>query len=1313
MPIIKVDISKNVVFEEAENFSKNNPKFNEEFCENFINISKKLKIEDESGEIVKKFLVRSLLMMNYKDFVPVDFSLILNFLNEIRELKEVGNFALLKNIEAFIKHVVKNYLLEDKKDEVDFFNFIIILDQIGFSELDADLKEYTESFLKSDEYKKLLIQKKVNFLLHCKNLKICNQIDFKEYVKEIVQYVNANSEYLSFSGNVANAAIDLISYCDLVLDVKIEDVEFVLKALELKRGNIKISDSSSFHKKVFDGLKNRFNSDKSEEDWIHVADMDRKNNSFFVHGFSVENEYLISYKGTALRRCDIAVLDAKGNLVMIIEVDGPSHFGLLKVKNGKTVARDNLYKKLSKQVFFVDFDVDFDKCVDSIFKEIKSIVNDEIDNSASLNHKPELILSEINIEKEEQGKSFNNKSLVIKQKSKAEIQKDLIEKFLDLIVKSPKKILDEIEYYLDFDDEFLKKLNELRIDELNVFDFFLQKFESSSDKRESDELAQIINLIFIYGLEGENKVDSKKVLNHHILGNVFTRSKSINSKSNKNSKINLRNINLAFKSILDANFVYNQLKDASVISIQNSVYFKNILKKVIEFGLRKDHPLFEYCAKRGSFMQDYYLDKFTLGNFDDIDNFISLFEGKKDLAYLNKISALKNEGPRNLFFIVISHDRLDILQKLFDKLNDFNVIFDKNKDFFARSILSFAFYSRSEKCAEFIIQKIKEKGKIKEFLQSAFSGNDLDRWSESLSYASFEGNLPIVKMIFEVMRDVKSSKDCISRILYGKNNRKHSVLIYASAKDNLTCFEFILTELKNLGFSASELADLIFDPVVNKYSDSRGSNSKKPAIITKKSLSSFILTDAIRRNNIQVIEVVSEIFKSFKLESKELKDIFVKILNINSEIKEIWSRVFYMAYCCKNKDALCAIYKMLKESGLNKEDLSSILNQVFCSKEIDFVVASQGLESKDVLLKETFDIFKDAGFSKDYLKKMYVDLLLNVNRNNLNGTLRSVIYNFGGKGKFSEQFLQESLEVFEELNFNEDDIKKLGLDNIMIFSQIFVFTNECAQFSRFLLILIDVAKDASSFIEKINTVFYNIIDLVKCEFFPIIFKSLQDFACVKEVNLKKDILFKFMNLGIEEKNKWSFFHRIAMKGNINDTVLLFDSLFSAINNLNLSDDDLKDVIINIISKKPNDKSNTFLMNFIKGKPQVVKVFLKELMYVIDKCENSKDEFMKIFESKDKKGISFFQNCLNSDDSDLARIILLKVKDLNLKKDQLLNLFVDGYLNSAHKDCLDKNGVDVFLDSLLDDKDKEVQPPQAVEVGEAKKIEDKPVFERLQ
>jgi len=301
--------------------------------------------------------------------------------------KENGQNLLLNYCEAFAQF--RQNLLSDQQlknlisltVQIDFTklspaqlrNLAANFDKIGFgiaspfkdievaqNFLQQGLRSLQHTKYKGEEWTK----NAMHFLIHCRNLGLMsgkvrstNVEILRAVVADISTFINQNE--FDFKASDAQASLDVLLYGRHSLKSKNLDsaIEKVAQLVGEKK-----DDSSKTHLAIFKKIVKFLENKKGGDDeWKHLAKKDEEEKKFTYAGIieiEVESDYL-TQSGLVLKRGDIVVRNlTNGEIILVIEIDGPTHFLTKEIKTGKTQARDRFATKLlgENRVIIIDAD---------------------------------------------------------------------------------------------------------------------------------------------------------------------------------------------------------------------------------------------------------------------------------------------------------------------------------------------------------------------------------------------------------------------------------------------------------------------------------------------------------------------------------------------------------------------------------------------------------------------------------------------------------------------------------------------------------------------------------------------------------------------------------------------------------------------------------------------------------------------------------------------------------------------------------------------------------------------------------------------
>lgn len=475
----------------------------------------------------------------------------------------------------------------------------------------------------------MFIKNSVHFLLHCKNLGLLSKetapelmAQVSEILQNISNFVISYGENLNFSTSDSQSCLDVFLYAKHVLGLEIDDNAENIIA-RLNQESARPTEPSKVQSDIFDSIVDFFRNKEGEDgEWQHIPTVETsgaEKKMVFAGILAITIEGAILEKdGAVEKRADIVVSNIKtGEIILVIEVDGPSHFLGSKI-TGKTRARNELATALFKDRHWV---IDFSKFgfyrtlsqqISSDFnqenieelkflKELSELLQKELDKIAAANREEKMESGGAAAQRPssqplETAKKEDRKKAAPKKitKNKEEIAAELLRDFYEIV--NLKTI----------DDEALARLHDILYNKIFMeiprdkfteppFDIALKNFNQATEKANATIL---LNLLAVEGFECQNRdlilpgIDYPQEL-YGALGKEKPQEKS---KLNPLMVMQARYGNFNFMKVLSREGFLAQLtseEDQQIISdLAKILLEKNPKAAPSFFGLMKSQPWF-------------------------------------------------------------------------------------------------------------------------------------------------------------------------------------------------------------------------------------------------------------------------------------------------------------------------------------------------------------------------------------------------------------------------------------------------------------------------------------------------------------------------------------------------------------------------------------------------------------------------------------------------------------------------------------------------------------------------------------------------
>jgi TPR repeat protein len=518
-----------------------------EVMANFTALTKQIEQFDsrQRDEFFEKLLVSFSLFHNFsaQEFVSPQQKqqVLLEFFHEFGKVRGaysnvISRPANVKNLETLAQEITI-----DELSPSQLRHFATNLDLVG---LDANLafkdkaaaqrflakglQQLTDSKFKGEEW----IKNSTHFLLHCKNLGLLSKeappelmLQVNAILQNISNFVISYEENLNFSASDSQSCLDVFLYAKYVLDFDLdENAENIIA--RLNQSLAKPTQPSKAQLDIFDSIKNFLENKRGgKEQWRHKPRTQKgkeanENEIIFADILAITLEGAILENGGVVeKRADIVVKNiATGEIILVIEIDGPSHF-LGDKETGKTRARNELESAIFKDRCLV---IDFSKfgfyrtlkqqtdsrSGEKTFEELKfldtlsDLLQDELDKIAKAQEeKVKFEEAAPRAAKKEESKKAAPKKPVIIVKSKDEITVELLRDFWKIV--NLQTIDDEALTRLDeiLSNQIFRQISRTEFKE-SPFDIALQNFNQAA---ENTNATMLLNLLWIEGFECQNR----------------------------------------------------------------------------------------------------------------------------------------------------------------------------------------------------------------------------------------------------------------------------------------------------------------------------------------------------------------------------------------------------------------------------------------------------------------------------------------------------------------------------------------------------------------------------------------------------------------------------------------------------------------------------------------------------------------------------------------------------------------------------------------------------------------------------------------
>ncbi len=924
---------------EVEKFFVNNRDLSaNQILKNFIVLFKQLDVSSPDVEQLKKLMTFLSISLSRKDYQAVDQSLVLESLSFFQRFKEIAKNPLMPGFSGVISSLVKSFLGNNSSG--DLVSLVLVLDRVGFAFDDEnknvfnDLQKKVKEFLSNKDYTDLNPQQRVHFLLHCRNLAVGAGVsvleDIKSHIDWIVDYVIKNQNFLPFSPIVANAAIDLISYAELVSGSVLNDGKKALKILDKKRKNspVSLNDLRGIHRDIFKVLKSRLTRGNDEE-WSHILSFD-SSTSFDLQGgeFSVMTEYPVVYNGVELRKTDIALL-YRGEVIYLAECDGSVHYGVKGGKvNGKTASRNQLYHSLfnGKYVVFSEEleSGEKEKKIEEIASTISVVIDKAIKKESSKEKEEEKVemaakaKAEVKVVAED--KEPEEEIGVVAEAKAEDIKKRLQEEFKELVLSSR---LRDIEQYLNFDERFIASLFDMKVGEYsNALEYLLANLKD--DGSADQDLIDAINLLYFYGFScdlSKYKEKIAKFVELEYLNTVERKEEKATVVTEESNKKYLAIANNIFdpQRPETIRFVLSALKkcDLSAEYVGANSDFIELVYKLGLANFGQDNLLYKRLSSdKDSFELALTFTKLVRRDLDQLSNLDNIAPDKIKYFALNARLELGGKEYTPLILAVLSK-RNDLVEKLLQPGPE-----ESNSEYILKVVnaankqeltpLMLAASGGSAEIAKLILERLSDKD-----LLPVVNKKD-SRGFTSLMIAILKGNTEIAKLILE-----RLSKENFLTVVNMKNIQGTTPLMIAIGKGNTEIAKLIL----------DKLSDEDLPPVVNAKNDLEltplmiaidAKNDEIAGLMLSRLMNYEYFVAAVNERG---HEGLTPLILCADIGNVEIAELIVNRLNykdflfaVNASYKQGWTSFLYSA---EKSDAKIA--KLILDK-LHDKDLLSVVN---------------------------------------------------------------------------------------------------------------------------------------------------------------------------------------------------------------------------------------------------------------------------------------------------------------------------------------------------------------------------------------------------
>lgn len=476
-------------------------------------------------------------------------NLLLSFFEEFAAIRRTNhnilNAAGIENLSTLIDQINFENLSAD-----ELINLATNFDLIGCSQEQILKAETSQALLASGlrkfmavEYKGVKwIKNATHFFLHCNNLGLFkpeNAAQLMPILENISHFILSRQQYLGFSEVDSQASLDFLLYARHVLKLPINPDALSIIAKIAPQDK---KTPSQPHREIFNKLVEFLRNKKGDHgQWQHPAKAaSEKPEDQIIFGgvvlISMEESYF-EIDGISVKKGDIVVRNlVSGEILLVIEIDGPSHFLSDKIKTGKTKGRNevasamlgaerfmtidmqnfNLFRNLKQQAS-KDSKPSFEEI--DFLQRIQDIIQIELDKIASEQasaKKPTAkpapaATGETPATPAPAAAMAAASAAPPPQKTIAEIAAELQEKLWMLLKQGPaaSHFLEKIEEILSDPIFTALAFEEIKdkTTNLNPFDYALEKFnlEKSQDGEKSETLEILLQLLWINGFENQKK----------------------------------------------------------------------------------------------------------------------------------------------------------------------------------------------------------------------------------------------------------------------------------------------------------------------------------------------------------------------------------------------------------------------------------------------------------------------------------------------------------------------------------------------------------------------------------------------------------------------------------------------------------------------------------------------------------------------------------------------------------------------------------------------------------------------------------------